>query len=223
MKISRRTTLIFLLLGLCVFLGILFRSFIQANFITPLALVLWLFWRILQSVDQKIYWIFLVLLSLFFVFLRLTREPAVVERATPDDLNDTLENVRFWRTSILISNDEFVGRNVLKRDLAHRLSLIYAAQQPGMTQLGIYNDLKQRQIALPENVYAFLFPEEHPANTHSIQQFIRTPWQKMNQWVRRWTGREAADYYQSIEEVLSFMESLMEMKNDDEHFRANNH
>ena len=41
--------------------------------------------------------------------------------------------------------------------------------------------------------------------------------------MRRWTGQETAEHYRMIDEVLSFMETSMEMKNDDGKFTQNKH
>jgi hypothetical protein len=228
MKISRRTTLIFLLLALLLFLGILFRSFILEDFVKPVALMFWFMWRVLLSVDQNIYWALLILLAFFYTFLRLNRwtnaiEQAVVERTPPADSNTTLENVNYWRTSILFSKDEVAKSNFLKRDLVRMLVMMYASKQPGTANLEIYDALSLHKIPLPEYIYSFLFPAAPSGTRRTLKQIMQTIWQLPGKWMRRWTGRDVAEYYQSIEEVLIFMESSMEIKHDDEKFTPHHH
>jgi hypothetical protein len=38
--------------------------------------------------------------------------------------------------------------------------------------------------------------------------------------IRRWTGREKAEYYQLLDQVLKFMESVMENEHADKRFDA---
>lgn len=100
MNISRRTIVIVLLLVLIFLLGILARSFILDNVVKPIALVLWVIWRVLQSVDQKYYWILLILSAVFYLLYRLSRETVAINQSRPSGFNATLETVRYWRNSI---------------------------------------------------------------------------------------------------------------------------
>jgi hypothetical protein len=67
-------------------------------------------------------------------------------------------------------------------------------------------------MPLPARIYAFLFPEETQVAKRSwklrLQQLAESP----RRWLRRWTGRDRAQYYQAIEETLTFMEALMEVR-----------
>ena len=222
-KLSRRITLIILILGILLLLGILFQSFILENFVRPISLVIWLGLRVLQSIDQTIIWGLLLFFAVMFLLLRLGREPATVESSHPPASNTTLENVRYWRTAIMITHDEITELNVLKRYLGKMLASMYAAKQPGSSNLEIYNALKQRSIPLPDAVYAFLFPPVLPASGLSIKQVLRAIWDAPRKMSRRWTGSDVADYYASIEEVLAYIESNLEIKHDDTESDSSNH
>ena len=222
MKITKRTSLVIILLGLVLLLGILFRSFILDNFVRPVALVFWLFWRIVLSVDQKIYWYLLILSALVYALFQLAEELAGIKLTPPPNSFLILDNINYWRTFIQLTGDEIKKPNILKRSLIEMLVTMYTSRQPEARQWEVEEALLQRQIPLPEHVYAFLFKAEPSGGRRSFQQILQTIWSTPGKWVRRWTGRDAAKYYQAIEEVLTFMESSMEIKHDD-NFNAHNH
>jgi hypothetical protein len=182
---------------------------------------LWLFWRIVRSVDQTLYWGLLIFSAVIYAFIRFARRTqasAAFEQIQPSDLGVTLERVKYWRTSIHLTRDEIEKFNFLKRNLRTMLVTVYASQQPGMAPFEIHAALKQRQIPLPEHIYAFLFPAESSGSRRSFKQVLQTIRDIPRKRVRQWTGRDVAEYYQSIEEVISLMESALETKHGDEHF-----
>ena len=228
MKISRRIVLIIaFILGLFLLVGFSFPSFVQDNFITPLALVLLLCWRILQSVDQQVYWIALIFAVMMYALIRLYRSilgPDTFEQTQSRDLNAALEQIRNWRTSIRLTDFRIDRSNILARNLARSLAkmlaAVYASKQLHVTQYEIYSALEQREMPLPEPVYTFLFPAQSSGAKRSIKQILRSLRDVPRQRIRRWTGRERAEYYQLLEQVLKFMESVMENEHDDKHLDA---
>jgi hypothetical protein len=215
-----------LLVGLVLLLGFLFPSFVMDNFVTPVALVLWLFWRIVRSVDQTIYWGWLIFSALVYAIIRFVRRiqaPAAFEQTRPSDLGVTLERVIYWRRSIHLTRDEIEKFNFVKRNLGKMLVTMYASKQPEVVPFEIHAALEQREIPLPEHIYAFLFPAEPSGARRSFRQILLTLKQIPRKRVRHWTGRDVAEYYQSIEEVITFMESALETKHGDEHFDTHHH
>ena len=221
MRISRRTSLVLLLLGLFLFAGILFRAAILDNFVTPVALVVWLFRRIVLSVDQRIYWIGLIFSAALIGILRLVGRPAPLEREAAPRSNATLETVSYWRTSILITRDEIDEYNLLRRELGKLLTAVVASRRPDIPQWEILTQLRSGQIPLPEDLRAFLFPEEDSGAGRSFRQRLQTLLQAPRKWARRWRGSDRAGYYQSIEDVIRLMESELENPYDDN--ERNNH
>jgi hypothetical protein len=221
MKVSRRTSVVILILVLLVLLGILFRTFILTNFVTPAALVLWVFWRVLQSVDQKVYWVGLIFAGSLYIFVRLTRETGEAEKISWAEANATLENVRSWRISILMTRDESDRPNLLTNNLRSVLSAIYAVKQPDVIPYRIYDALNAHQIPVPHRIYNFLF-QAKPSGKRSLRQVLESIRGLPVKWYRHWIGRDVVEYYQKIEEVIDFMESLMENKHDDEPIDSHN-
>jgi hypothetical protein len=224
LKISRRTVLIIaFILGLFLLVGFSFPSFVEDNFITPIALVLWLCWRILQSIDQPIYWLALILAVVFYFLIRLYRwaqEADTFEQTQSLDLNAALEQIRNWRTSIRLTDFKIDRSNTLEHNLAKMLAAIYASKQLHVTQYEIYSALEQRQMPLPDPVYTFLFPAQSSGAKRSIKQILRSLRDIPRKRIHRWTGREKAEYYQLLDQVLNFMESVMENEHDDKRFDA---
>jgi hypothetical protein len=218
MKITRRTSLIIILLGLSLLLGILFHSFILDNLIKPVAVLFWVFRRILLSVDQKVYWGVLIFSALVAAFIRLPRSSPAQESAPSPDPNATLNEINSWRTSIWLTSNEIDKFNVLRQNLGWMLASLYASDQPGKVLWEIYDALKQQSIPIPKPIYDFLFPARPSRGKRSIRQVLQNIRRTPEKWVRRWTGREKAEYYRSIDAVLTFMESLKETKNDDRNF-----
>ncbi len=223
MKTRRWAILIVLILGLLLCLGILFRTFLFENVIQPFSLMIWILLRVLSAVDQNIYWGGLLFVGLIFLLLRLGRTPGANEPEPPPDTFSALENIRYWRTAIMVTRSEITEVNVLKRYLGKMLATAYAVNTPGRANLEIYNALKLRQISLPEPVYAFLFPGALPASGGSFRQFLQNIRQAPQRLARRWSGRDLEDYYRSIEEVLAYIESTLEVKNDDEESNSHHH
>jgi hypothetical protein len=212
-----------ILVGFSLLLGILFQSFILDNIIKPVALVLWVFRRILMSVDQKLYWGLLIFSALVVIFIRLNRSMPNEGPAPSPDSNATLNQINSWQLSILLTSDRIEKVSILKQELGWMLASLYASYQPGKAQWEIYEAIKRQQIPLPLHIYDFLFPGEPSGGKRSLRQILQIIRRTPGKWARRWTGRDLAEYYQSIESLITFMESLKENKHDDRHFDTSIH
>ena len=94
------------------------------------------------------------------------------------------------------------------------LASIYASKQRVQTSYEIVEALRDGQIPLPEHIHTFLFPEGSHRSGPSIKNVLLTIRHAPSKWMRRWTGQSAAEKYRNIEQVLSFMENSLEIKND---------
>lgn len=221
MNRSRRTLWVSLGLGLIFLAGLLFPAFIQDNFVMPLALLLWLAWRVLQSVDQNIYWVLLMFAVVAYFFARLyrsTESPPIVEKYSRANANATLERINAWKMSIRLTAIDTSDSTSLENSLAKMLAALYAARQSDAVMFEIYDALKLRQIPLPETVYAFLFPDEPVGAKWSVKRLLRAIRAAPRKYIRRWTGRETADYYLALEHTIAFMEAAVEHTDADDKF-----
>jgi hypothetical protein len=224
MKLAIRLCLLVLVLGLLLYSGVLFRFYLFEYIVRPVAVVLWVLWQIVLSVDQRVLWGLLIFSAVSYAVQRLVRIPSGSAEQTPrPDSNATLDRVRYWRTSILYTTDEIERPNILKHDLEQMLVAVYASKQPETSRLEIYKALRLLQFPLPEHIYAFLFPAEPSGSKRSIKQILQTFWQTPKRWARRRAGRDVAEYYNSIEDVLTLIESTLEINYGDEQFDTHNH
>jgi hypothetical protein len=224
MKFSRRVAWVLLLLGAILFLGLLFRDFIVANVITPIGMLFLLFWRLIISVSQVVYWgiviTFAVGLAFYHLFRLLGREADEPPAPASDSI---LETIGYWRHSLEMGKDEGSTLTSLKSELRRMLVAMYAAKQPETAPFLIFEALRLHQLPLPNRLHAFLFSDE-PKNKKlswkgRLLQLAAAP----EQWLRHWTGRDIAEYYQVVEETLSFMEELQEIKHGDDYFGPPTH
>lgn len=216
MEQKRRYLFWGLVAGLVLFLGLVFHQFLLAGIILPVATVLWLLLRLfVLSIDQQIYWLLLIFLIVLFGFIRLLRVTGAPDPDPSPEPNPTLDRVHYWQTSILSNTREIGERNYLRQDLRRLLAARYAAGRQGSAHFEVEAALKQRDIPLPEPIYAFLFEAEPEAPAQpffrdpvgSIARVLRSARQAPRRLLRRWSGREAAEYRRTIDEVLTLLES----------------
>jgi hypothetical protein len=215
MKENGRTILIFLLLGFALLLIYLFPLFFLDNFVRPVALVFWLFWQVLLSIDQRIYWSLLIFLASLYAFLHLILGRAYIRPAPPPDSNLTQESIDYWRTFIRLSTRDRASVKILKQNLVEMLVTMYTSRQPETPHWEVSEALQERQIPLPEPIYNFLFPSQPLRGRLSFREVLQTTRLAPMKWVRWWKGRDTAGYYRSIDEVLTFLESSMEITHDE--------
>ena len=219
MEKPRLILLFALILVLILALGILFWPFVLANIVTPVALLVWVLLRILVlSIDQKILWALLAFSALVFILRRVSHEVRIPEQYGPLEGNTTLKKVELWRHFIQFSPDEVGEHEAIQRELSRMLVSLYTTRQSSSTFMEVNEALKERQIHLPDPIYAFLFSSRAAAAPRrSFKQALGALFRASQRYFHRWTGRESADYYRSIDAVLTFLETSLEMKNDDGH------
>jgi hypothetical protein len=232
MKKTSRYPLIFLLVGLLVFLGLVFQQALLAYLVLPIATVVWLLLRIfVLSVDQQAFWALLIVVIVLMTVLRLLGRPEWIEQSHVPVSNPVLNRASSWQDSIL-ANIHYTGEsNTAKQNLISLLASIKSSRQPGAGEYETRKALKRRQVDLPEPIYAFLFADEpvppaqsffaHPAAV--VQRKLESVRMAPRKWIRRMSGRETAEYYQAIDQVLTLMEISLEMKHDDKHIDVPNH
>jgi hypothetical protein len=158
MTLSRRAALLLLLLGLALLLGFFFRSFLLENFIRPVALVVLLLQRVVQSVDQHVYWYLLIASAVIYLFVRFALTLTAPPPETPAEPNVTLDSINQWRVLIPLSDEASDRPNILKQNLGRILTTIYSSREPDTVPWEVDEALRVRRIPLPESIHAFLFP-----------------------------------------------------------------
>ncbi|MBK9601626.1 MAG: hypothetical protein IPO36_07250 [Anaerolineales bacterium] len=220
---SKRFVLAFLIAALVVFLGLLFWPFVLNTIIQPTALALWLLIRILVlSIHQKYFW-YAVIFGAVLVLLRLLRQTqSELPPQASFETNTTITNISYWRGLLLYNGQDILEDKALKRQLAHLLTALYALKQGASNDFRMYDDLQQGTISLPENIRTFLFPPE-PVSGGPLKKIFQTIRKTPRRWTRKWTGQEKAEHYHMIDDVLNFIETSLEINNDDRNLSQNNH
>jgi hypothetical protein len=228
-KLSRVLVVGGFFLLVILFVGLLFWPFILNEIITPTSLAVWVLLRIfVLSVDQEYYWAAIILIISIFLYLRLLPPShPTIEAEDSQHLNETMRTLDYWHSMFNLIDQRVQDDEMLKKELARLLLSLYATKQHTLADFRLYDALQRGKIPLPEQIHVFLFPEEPQpagrsliANIRRLVQSIRNTPRK---WIRRWTGQETAERYRMIEETLCFLETSLEMKNDDGKFNPQQH
>ena len=189
--------------------------------ITPASQVVWVLLRIfVLSVDQGYYLIVIVLIAAVFLCLRFL-PPSHSTTQTEDfqQFSGTMRTLDYWRSLLNLIDERVQDDEMLEKELARLLLSLYATKQHTLAGFRLYDALQQGEIPLPEQVHAFVFPQEPQpvkrsfiADVRRLVQSIRNTPRK---WIRRWTGQDTAERYRRIDTVLCFLETSLEMRNDD--------
>lgn len=224
MKFSRRMIISILFIVLVLLFGIFFWPFVFNEIITPIALTAWLFLRIfVLSIDQNCYWGVIVFVVAVLLFRRLFDVPTTNPSGDTPDENDTVRTIEYWRSMFTLTKPSAYDERALKRELIHLVASLYASKQRSSPTFVFYDALQRGEIPLPDHVHTFLFPNEPKESTRPFKKFMRSVQETPRKWIRRWTGQETKEYHRMIDEILSFMETSLEMENGDGKFTQNKH
>lgn len=224
MKLSRRAVISLLVAAIVLFLGMLFWPFLLKNVIEPIALFLWLLLRILVlSIHQKYFW-YALIFAAFLVLVRLLPEeqPVTGPQVYPET-NATMNKIRFWRSLCMYTGHSVQEQETLKKELIHLLTSFYAADRRTSNNFGIYRALQQGEIPLPEEIHTFLFSQAPPESGGRIRSYFKLIRKTFRTRIRQWKGQERAEHFRSIEEVLHFMETSLEINYDGQTLSQHKH
>jgi hypothetical protein len=228
-RLSRTLVIGVFFLLIILFVGLLFWPFILNEIIMPTSLAVWVLLRIfVLSVDQEYYWVAIIFITSIFLYLRLLPPShSTIQSEDSQHLNETMRTLDYWRSLFDLIDQRVQDDKMLKKELAHLLLSLYATKQHTLADFRLYDALQQGKIPLPEQMHAFLFSEEpQPAgrsliiNIRKLVQSIRNTPRK---WIRRWRGQETAERHRMIDEILCFVETSLEMKNDDGKLNPHQH
>jgi hypothetical protein len=189
--------------------------------ILPAATVLWLVLRtFVLSIDQRIYWWGLIALASFGSFMLLLH--GTVSRAVPRSFARTSwDPARRWKDAIHLGRSSAPSQDGFRQSLAWLLSSLYASPRPGGETYQVRLAIQEKRIPVPPGVHHFLFTSTRPrtpppsffANPRAcVQETLESLWENVrNRSPRR---RRSADYFRSAAEVLSFIETELEMTHE---------
>ena len=220
----QRIGIFVLILGLLVFVGLLFAPYVIEHILKPLSIAAWLFLRIfVLSISQYIYWGVFILIAFIWLVRRLMvrgAKPVVLADTTP---NDAVMNIEKWLHSIRLAGNYLEWRQQFKNELIQMLVALFSSRQQGLTYSEVFEPLRQRQIPLPDPVYDFLFAPQVKDTHLTFVQKLRSLPELPRKWWRRRSGRETVEFHRSVDIVLNFMETMLENSHDIEPSNHNNH
>jgi len=217
MKISRQLLFFIFFLLLILFVGMLFWPFILREVIIPVSQAVWLLIRVfVLSVDQKYYWIAIILVAAFVLLIRqiFIDQASTIEVEVIPDSNATLRTVDKWHNLFSMNDEINEEEKILRRELIHLLLSLYSIKQRTEADFQLFGALEQGEIPLPANIHAYLFENAENNDSLFIKQ-LKAIGNLPRKWVRHWSGQDKAEQYQMIDDVLDFIETSLEMKNDE--------
>ncbi|HEX7556806.1 MAG TPA: hypothetical protein VF338_09295 [Leptolinea sp.] len=224
MKHPRQAIFSILFVSILLLLGMLFWPFIFKEIITPISLVAWLFLRIfVLSIDQKFYWGAIIFVVFIFLFRFIPKEEIPIQSGDAMESNEMLRTIDYWSRLFTLNSNDLQNEKAFRRELVRLMVAMYASKQRTSANFGLYGVLERGDIPLPEHIHSFLFKDDSKDSGHTVDRLIRSIRQTPQKWINRWTGREKAEYYRMINEILSYIETSLEINNDDGKFTTNQH
>jgi hypothetical protein len=157
----------------------------------------------------------MILVAVIFLFRLLPRkQSSPPQQVDFPETNATSNRIGYWH--ILFTYD---GRNVqedkiLRQELIHLLTSFYASKQRIANNFGIHEALRQGDIPLPENIHTYLFPQEPQETGGRIKNFFHSFRTTPRKWIHQWSGQAKTEHERMISEVLNFLETSLEIRND---------
>lgn len=203
-KVGRVILLIFIV-GLILFVGLIFSGWVVPNIVRPAAETVWLFLRVfILNVDQAYYWNILTIAITIWVIYQFARRKVPVQRKDAAVRNEAANNLKNWQEFINYERQDDSLRGIARDKLLRLVISHYAVGQPSIDQADIRQDLEQHQLPLPDSVYGFLF-QSRPGTTYdSFKEIFFLPFRR---WQRRITGQEKLEFNHMIDELIDFMNS----------------
>jgi hypothetical protein len=222
-KLSRRLVVFVFFLLIILFVGMLFWPFVQNEVIAPISLAVWVLLRIfVLSVDQQYYWGAIIFVAAFFLYRHfLSSDQPTNQSEDFQGSNATMRDIEYWKFLFIMTNNDTRDDKALKRELTGLLLSFFATKQFTSADFRLYDALQRGEIPIPEHIHTFLFSEEPEKAESPFKKLVQSIRNAPRKWVRRWTGQETADRYRMINEVLGFLETSLEMKNDNGKFSPN--
>ncbi len=216
-----KTRLLFLLLiafiGLLVMAVLAFPQIVLAV-VLPFATAAWLLLRFfVLSIDQEVWWWGLISLAMIVMLGRLVLRSRTHTQLSFDPFSGShlsRDRADYWRSAILLNVHSAGEWDTFRRDLMWLFTSMHSSKRQRNENYKIREAILKHEIPIPESIYAFFFSPRPPAPEGyflkhpiaSLQYFIRS---------RRRAGGRKSDYFLSIDEVLSYLETSLEMKSNE--------
>jgi len=210
-RIKKYLLPLFILL-LFVSLVVIFRSSLLTNIVEPVVLILWLFWRILSSVDQSIYWVVLIIFSSILVIRIIPYRKEQPSNTAYDYSYTPVNRVEYWQ-KLLIEADLGKNESEYLRDSLKELLISVITQVRRSDSSNPEEIIAERSASLPLEARRYLFPPGGKNGTfymdhqRNLRFFIPG-------WIRRWARKYVLEDYGLIDETINWMETELEINDE---------
>ena len=210
-RIKKYLLPLFILLLFVSLVGI-FRSSLLTNIVEPVVLILWLFWRIISSVDQSIYWVILIIFCTILVIRIIPSRKEQPSNSAYDYSYTPVNRVEYWQ-KLLIDAD--LGKNETEylRDSLEELLMTVITQAERSGSSDSKNMVSERSASLPLAVQRYLFPLAGEDDVFSMdhQRDIKF---LIPGWIKRWARKYVPQDHSLIDETIRWMETELEINDE---------
>ncbi len=195
-------------LGLCLGFAAAFPALLLSYVLKPIAVSLWLAWRLVISVDQNVYWTLLLVVCAGWAIRLLAYSGGDATAAPVSSARHPVEtHVARWQALLQDAARTNDGEQVLRSRLLKLLGAVVGISEE-LDGAELEKALSFQHIAVPQAVYGYLFPDRGEAGQHA--PLLR----HLLSWFRRLTRRPTIPDQAAVNEMLRWMESLMEISHD---------
>lgn len=212
MNQATKVAVSFLLIGLCLGITLVFPAFLVTGVLQPVAVSLWLAWRMVTSVDQSTYWALLILICC--VWLVRVLPPGSRKHAAPAsaDVQEPITSISHWQALLRSAQHTDAGEAALRENLQELLEEVVGdGEHAGAT--GLQRLLLSNRAEPSAAVREYLFPSSPRSRWLSLD-YVHHLGARFVRWLRRASGMPAGPDTTTIDELLGWMETLLEIKHD---------
>jgi hypothetical protein len=200
-------------LGLCLAFAAIFPSWFLSYVLKPLAISLWLTWRLVMSVDQNVYWTLLLLVCAAWAIVVLTQSFGEVPAAPKSSAPPPVEaHVAGWQALLQDAFQTSDGDQALQTRLLRLLAAIIGIPE-GLDIAELEHALTLQRIAVPRAVHDYLFFAPGGA-ARARSRLLGRLFSSAALYFRGLSRRPAPSNSAAIDELLRWMESMMEIRHD---------
>ena len=200
------------ILILFVCLLVIFRSFLMSYIIEPVALLFWLFWQIVSSIDQNIYWIVLIVICAILIIRIIPIRKGKPPNSAYDYTYMPVNRVEHWQKLIMEAE---LGRNEREyfRDSLKELLITVITQMERSFLSNSEKTVAERSASMPLAAQRFLFPLAGKDDVFSMdhQRDIKF---LIPGWIKRWSRKYVPQDHSLIDETIRWMETELEINDE---------
>lgn len=208
----KKSLLPLFILFLFVSLVVIFRSSLLTNIVEPVVLILWLFWRIISSVDQSIYWVILIIFCTILVIRIIPYRKERTSNSAYDYSYTPVSRVEYWQKLII---DADLGKNESEylRDSLKELLINVISQAERSGSWDSEKTVAERSASMPLAAQRFLFPLAGKDDVFSMdhQRDIKF---LIPGWIKRWSRKYVPQDHSLIDETIRWMETELEINDE---------